>query len=188
MPAAPALRRILCPALPAVTALLLALCPALAHAFGFDDVERKARSLVAQPYQPPAARLPREWLNLDFDQYSEIRFRADRALWRKEKLPFEVQFFHPGFHFDRPVHISEVVGNAVTEVPYSRDQFDYGKSALKESGVRFPGFAGFRVHYAINTPKYKDEVMVFLGASYFRALGKGQHYGISARGLAVDTA
>jgi len=31
-------------------------------------------------------------------------------------------------------------------------------------------------------------VLVFLGASYFRALGKGQVYGISARGLAVDTA
>ena len=29
--------------------------------------------------------------------------------------------------------------------------------------------------------------MVFLGASYFRALGAGQHYGLSARGLAIDT-
>src|SRR5438046_10604210 len=50
------------------------------------------------------------------------------------------------------------------------------------------GFAGFRVHHPLNTPKYKDEVLVFLGASYFRALGKGQVYGISARGLAIDTA
>ena len=50
------------------------------------------------------------------------------------------------------------------------------------------GFAGFRVHYPVNTQKYKDEVLVFLGASYLRALGKGQLYGISARGLAVDTA
>ena len=35
--------------------------------------------------------------------------------------------------------------------------------------------------------KYKDEVVVFLGASYFRALGAGQRYGLSARGLAIDT-
>jgi glucans biosynthesis protein len=30
-------------------------------------------------------------------------------------------------------------------------------------------------------------VIVFLGASYFRAVGAGQHYGLSARGLGVDT-
>jgi glucans biosynthesis protein len=188
MPAVPAFRHILCSALPVATALLFALCPTLAHAFGFDDVERKARALVAQPYKSVTTRLPKEWLNLDFDQYREIHFRADRALWHKDKLPFEVQFFHPGFHFDRPVHINEVAGNTVSEVPYSRDQFDYGKSMVAQPNVRFPGFAGFRVHYAINTPRYKDEVMVFLGASYFRALGKGQHYGLSGRGLAVDTA
>ena len=50
------------------------------------------------------------------------------------------------------------------------------------------GFAGFRVHFPVNTQAYKDEVLVFLGASYFRALGQGQQFGLSARGLAIDTA
>ena len=50
------------------------------------------------------------------------------------------------------------------------------------------GFAGFRVHFPVNTPAYKDEVLVFLGASYFRGLGQGQRFGLSARGLAIDTA
>ena len=36
------------------------------------------------------------------------------------------------------------------------------------------GYAGFNVHYALNLPIYKDDVLAFLGASYFRALGKGQ--------------
>ncbi len=173
----------------ALPTLLAVLVPAgAAQAFGFDDVERKARALAAQPYTPNATKLPREWLDWDYDQYREIRFRPERALWHAEKLPFEVQFFHPGFHFDRPVHINEVVGDKVGEVPYARDQFDYGRAPAGSTSVRFPGFAGFRVHYAINTPKYKDEVLVFLGASYFRALGRGQRYGLSARGLAVDTA
>ena len=35
------------------------------------------------------------------------------------------------------------------------------------------GFGGFRIHYPLNTPKYADELVAFLGASYFRALGKG---------------
>jgi glucans biosynthesis protein len=49
------------------------------------------------------------------------------------------------------------------------------------------GFAGFRIHYPLNTPAYKDELIVFLGASYFRVLGRNQVYGLSARGLAIDT-
>ncbi len=166
---------------------LLAL-PSVSQAFGFDDVERRARSLASQPYKQPASQLPKQWLDLDYDQYRDIRFRADHALWHSQKLPFEVMFFHPGFHYVRPVHVNEVVGNEVKEVPYSADQFDYGKNKLAPTSTRFPGFAGFRVHYALNTPRYKDEVLVFLGASYFRALGKGQVYGLSARGLAIDTA
>src|SRR5207244_9185410 len=50
------------------------------------------------------------------------------------------------------------------------------------------GFAGFRVHYPLHSPAYKDELIVFLGASYFRVLGRNQHYGASARALAIDTA
>jgi glucans biosynthesis protein len=159
-----------------------------ARAFGFDDVERHARALAAQPYQPDATKLPPEWAKLDYGQYNEIRFRPERALWQAQKLPFEVQFFHPGFRYTRPVRINEVVDNRVAEVPYARESFDFGRAPVDPSAVGTPGFAGFRVHYAINTPKYKDEMLVFLGASYFRALGKGQHYGLSARGLAVDTA
>jgi glucans biosynthesis protein len=171
----------------ALAGVLVALAASAAHAFGFDDVERKARALAAQPYKPPQVALPKAWLDLDYDQYRDIRFRPDRALWHAQKLPFEVMFFHPGFHFDHPVHVNEVVGNEVREVPYSADDFDYGRNKLPRATAKFPGFAGFRVHYALNTPKYKDEVLVFLGASYFRALGKGQVYGLSARGLAIDT-
>ena len=52
--------------------------------------------------------------------------------------------------------------------------------------MRGLGFAGFRVHFPVNTPSYRDEILVFLGASYFRGLGRGQRYGLSARGLAID--
>jgi periplasmic glucans biosynthesis protein len=86
------------------------------------------------------------------------------------------------------VKINEVNAQGVREIAFDPDDFDYGANKIDASKLRGLGFAGFRVHYALNAPKYKDEVLVFLGASYFRALGKGQLYGISARGLAVDTA
>ena len=47
------------------------------------------------------------------------------------------------------------------------------------------GFAGFRLCFPVNAPHVWDEVVAFLGASYFRFLGRGQRYGLSARGLAV---
>ncbi|HMF28093.1 MAG TPA: glucan biosynthesis protein, partial [Candidatus Cybelea sp.] len=170
--------------------LIVSICaslPSLSFGFGFDDVAERARRLAAQPYKAPDASLPKELKALDYDQFRDIRFKPDRALWRDAKLPFELAFFHMGFAFDQPVRINEVVGENVREIRFDPGVFDYGANKIDPNAMRGLGFAGFRVHYAINTPKYKDEVLTFLGASYFRALGKGQVYGISARGLAVDT-
>ena len=110
-------------------------------------------------------------------------------MWRADKLPFELQFFHLGgqYHDQSGAH-PRSRGRNVREIPFDPADFDYGKNSLDRAQLRRLGFAGFRVHYALNTQRYKDEVLVFLGASYFRALGQGQRYGASARGLAIDTA
>jgi glucans biosynthesis protein len=168
--------------------LVVALAPAHALSFGFEDVAQRARALANAGYAAPESRLPKELADLDYDQYRDIRFDPDKRVWRAAKLPFELAFFHLGFRYERPVRIREITAAGVRDIPFSREQFDYGKNALDPAKLRAPGFAGFRVHYPLNTPKYKDEVLVFLGASYFRALGRNQIYGISARGLAVDTA
>ena len=125
---------------------------------------------------------------LDYDAYRDIRFRPEKALWRAEKLPFELMFFHQGRAVPEPVRINVVEPAGERVVAFDPALFDYGKNKLDPQTLRGLGFNGFRVHYAINKPGYKDEVVVFQGASYFRALGKGQSYGLSARGLAVDTA
>jgi len=173
-------------------AALLALCALLwsTAAFGFDfnDVAQRARELAQTPYKKPASNLPKTIENLSYDQYRDIRFDRDKSLWRNAKLPFEVAFFHQGLFYDHPVKINEVVGKTVREIKFTPASFNYGKNDIDPKQLQQLGFAGFRVHYPLNTQKYKDEVLVFLGASYFRALGKGQLYGISARALAVDTA
>lgn len=167
---------------------LLAAAPAGAAPFGLNDVIAIARTMANSAQKVPENELSKELLDLNYDQYRDIRFRAGHAIWRNAHLPFELMFFHPGFHYQRAVRIHEITPAGVRDIPFSRDEFDYGKNNIDVSKLRAPGFAGFRVHYALNTPGYKDEVVAFLGASYFRALGKGQVYGISARGLAVDTA
>lgn len=170
-------------------ASLLTLLPASAMAaFGFEDVAARAQKLAQQGYNAPSNDLPKELKELDYDQYRDIRFKPAQSIWRKQGLPFELQLFHPGLYYNAPVKISLVSNGKAAPLNFNADFFDYGKNKLDRSKLKDIGYAGFRVHYPLNSTKYKDELLVFQGASYFRALGAGQRYGLSARGLAVDTA
>ena len=163
--------------------------PVVASAFGFDQVVERARALSNQPYRKPEAKLPDALRDLAYEQYREIRYKPERAWWRGGGLPFELEFFHPGRYFADPVKINEVNADTVKPIRFDPTAFSYGSNRqLDPSQWHDLGYAGFRVHYPINKPTYKDEIVAFLGASYFRALGKGQVYGASARGLAIDTA
>jgi glucans biosynthesis protein len=159
-----------------------------AHGFSFDDVAARAKTLANASFKKSSRLAPKELQDLTYDQFRDIRFKPAKSYWRANGSTFELGFFHQGFQYVEPVKINEIAGDQVREIKFDPDWFDYGKNKIDPAKLRDAGFAGFRVHYPINTQKYKDEVMVFLGASYFRALGKDQLYGLSARGLAVDTA
>lgn len=156
--------------------------------FDYDQLIKMAQTLAQKPYVVPQSNLPQEITKLNYDQHRDIRFIRENGPWYGKKLPFEVQFFHLGSLFLTSVPINEVVGNHVHPLSYSPDYFDYGKNNLDTQKLSKIGYAGFRLHNPLNTKKYYDELVSFLGASYFRALGKGQKYGLSARGLAIDTA
>jgi periplasmic glucans biosynthesis protein len=178
----------LCHIMLASIVMMLALATQ-AHALTLDDVSAKATRLANTPYQKAASTVPKVLKALTYDQHRDIRFRPDRALWRDAKAPFEIMFFHPGSFYEDTVTIHEVEPNGESRpIAFDPDAFDYGKNKIDRDQLRGLGFAGFRVHYPVNTATYKDEVLVFLGASYFRALGRGQRFGLSARALAVDTA
>ncbi len=156
--------------------------------FDFVAVQRLAKELAAQPYKDHSPPLPERLSKLSYDAYREIRFRAANALWRNLSL-FEVQFFHRGLYFQRRVNLNEVADGIVRPIPYSSTLFDFGRTTIRPATLPPSiGFAGFRVHFPLHTPAYKDELIVFLGASYFKLLGRYQGYGASARGLAIDTA
>ena len=93
--------------------LALAL-PLAAQAFDFDDVAARARDLAAAAYKAPASTLAPELRDLDYDAYRDIRFKPESALWRKEKLPFELMFFHAGRSFPDPVRINTIERDAST--------------------------------------------------------------------------
>ncbi len=152
--------------------------------FTYDTVVRRARELSQAPFDGSVPALPEPLSKLDFDAYRDIRFRPERALLTGG--PFRMQMFHPGFLFQRTVTVNIVRDGVATPVPYSNQLFDYGRNRFERPLPVNLGFAGFRLHYPLNDPRVMDELISFLGASYFRFLGRGQRYGLSARGLAID--
>jgi glucans biosynthesis protein len=156
----------------------------------FSLVTEQAQELASKPFVQPQQNLPAELADMKYQQYRAIRFNPEKAQW-KGKAKFEMQLFHPGFLYRSPVEIQVVDENSGTKnILFETERFIYEKDAapLKGHVPKDAGFAGFRVHYPLKTSHYKDEVAVFLGASYFRLIGPGQIFGISARGLAIDTA
>lgn len=158
-----------------------------AAVFDSSMVRQAARNAANKPFKAPDSKLPPTLKELNYDQYRSIRFNPERALWRGEKLPFEVQFFHRGSIYTGRVDIYEVVNGQATRILYQPGNFSFGTNTTAIPAEADLGFAGFRLHAPMNKPDYYDEVCVFLGASYFRAVAKGETYGLSARGLSINT-
>jgi periplasmic glucans biosynthesis protein len=154
--------------------------------FRYEDVVRRARDLAGAPFDATLPPLPEPLNRLDFDAYRDIRFRPERALLGSSGGPFRMQLFHLGFLYTRPVTVNVIRDGVPTPVPYQPQLFDYGRTKIERPLPVNLGFAGFRLHYPLNSPRVFDEVIAFLGASYFRFLGRDQRYGLSARGLALN--
>ena len=151
--------------------------------FDFEVLRFRAKMLADAPYSPPPTAP--EWLRkLSYDEHRLIQFNAPRSLWRREGLPFQVQFFHPGYIFHQPVRVSVVSHRRTEPVEFDRDFFNYDKLEVGPLPSTM-GFAGLRFLYPLNHAD--DELGVFLGASYFRFLCERAFYGLSARGLALNT-
>ena len=155
------------------------------RAADFDAVNSLAAKLAAEPYREPPS-VQGDMRRLSYDQYRALRARPDTALWRGGKSLFHVEFFPAGFIYEKPVQVNIVDNGVATPVAISPDQFDFSDTGLK-APPKDLALAGFRITYPLNRPDKFDEVISFLGASYFRALGRGQVYGASARGLAINT-
>lgn len=160
---------------------------AVSGRFTRSTVAEIARNLAKSPFQPLDTSLPEVLDQLTYDQYRDIRFAPDKAVWANTGLPFQMQLFHRGFYFKEPVEVAIVENGEAKHLAYSPEMFNIGPLVPQPVPNEDIGFSGIRLHGPINRPDYYDEVVVFQGASYFRSLGKGQVYGLSARGLAIKT-
>jgi glucans biosynthesis protein len=151
--------------------------------FSFDRLKARAAALAARPFAPPSE--PAALLHaLDYDAVGSITYRPEATLWKTPPSDTAIRFFHMHRHAVQPVTISVVEQGQAREVLYSESLFDTpaDSPARKVSGEL--GFAGFR---AMN-PGQPSDWLAYQGASYFRSAAPFNQYGLSARGLAVDTA
>ena len=171
-------------------ALALLICPAgmlEAEDFSFDKLRESARKLAAAPHAASKLELHDYWKNLSYDQHRDIRFKMESGLWAKEKLPFSIDFFHPGWTAKKMVELHEVADGKSTPLKFDRGLFDYGKQKVPAGTPPPPGYAGWRARCHLNSKDYMDEFLVFLGASYLRAIPANSPYGLSARGLSINS-
>lgn len=173
-------------------AAILAICASRGvDAFGaspdvwsFESVDALAQRLAAAPFEP-SPELPKDLQSLNYDTYRLIAFEHARAIW-KNAAPFWLECFHRGYLFRDKVALNLVEGGKATPLAFDPALFQY-RGEL--SNLQLPanaGFAGFRALGRFEASPHFLELASFLGASYFRAIGEGQVYGSSARGLAID--
>ncbi|MDX2306783.1 MAG: glucan biosynthesis protein [Hyphomicrobium sp.] len=158
-----------------------------AETFAWNQIVDRAKREAAGPFVPPVP-VPADagvLDKIDYDAYQQIRYRPSAALNPGGRGRYPVQLFHMGKGFREAVRINVVEpgGKASREVRYSASMFDIPDGHPARSLPDGIGFAGFRVM----DDGQKTDWVAFLSASYFRTSGPYNQYGLSARGLAIDT-
>ncbi|MEM1286733.1 MAG: glucan biosynthesis protein [Pseudomonadota bacterium] len=159
-----------------------------ADPFGQSLLEA-AQRLAASDYRPPNRELPAPFAGLTYDAFRGIRPRAGEAAYLPQGKNFAVDLLPPGLYFPDPVAIERVADGELETVEFSPSVFDFEPRYFDDIPHEAPGtgFTGLRVRYPINAPDRLDEVAVFQGGSYFRAIGRDMVYGLSARAVALGT-
>lgn len=169
------------------------LTPAAPPALAPDFLKKAAEKLATEEFVKPAMELPAPFNKLSYDQYRDIRFRTEQSIWRSakdepQKSDFELQLFPMGWLYESPVALYLIEDGKSRPLVADGKLFELGPLIGPGPEAAPFGFSGFRIHAPINRADYFDEFVVFQGASYLRAVARGQQYGMSARGLALNTA
>lgn len=161
--------------------------PAKDYTFSDQTVINMAKKLAQSPMVPPK-KAPKELTDLDYSTYRKINFEQNQAVWGNTPTPFSIQLFAPGYLYKDLVSIDVVENGKAFPLEVSPSSFSTPNKELANLIAKVGKYAGLRLHYPLNTDDHNDEFIVFQGATYFRAVSKGQTYGLSARGLAIDVA
>lgn len=152
----------------------------------YDELCNLAAQVSREKYKP-SAPLPAKWANLTYDEFRKVVFDPNKAIWRSEQLPFFLEAFHRGFVHHDQVAMYDLQASGPKAIPFRPELFDY-RDELNSDGLSSDfGFAGYRIVGKFPGRSDWQELITFLGASYFRGRNAEVVYGSSARGLAVNS-
>ena len=157
----------------------------------FESLCEYARIAAGDPYQasPPVPEVLASW---SYDDYMKVQFRPERATWFDQGLPFWLESFHRGFVQKDRVELFTLnptsgASPIVQRISFSKDDFRYDES-LDAQSIPAVGHAGVKIVGRFPSAANAEEVLSFLGSSYFRSRSRDCVYGASARGLAINVA
>ncbi|MDD1649622.1 MAG: glucan biosynthesis protein D [Methylococcaceae bacterium] len=157
--------------------------------FSFDQLIEKAKEMAKKSYTAPPKPLPTIVQQIDYEAWGNIRYRPESALFAKGPELYPATFFHLGQFFQKSVKMHVVETGQAREILYSSDYFSMPKDSIAHKLPESSGFAGFRLQESRHREDWRTQDWVaYLGASYFRAIGALNQYGLSARGVTVDSA
>ncbi len=160
-----------------------------ARPYAFEQLRAQARARAREAFQPLPRPAPETVAEIDYERHGAIRFRPELALWAEGPGRYPVTFFPLGRFFPHPVAIHLVEGDRARPVLFDPAHYTSPPDSPWRRLGSEAGHAGFRIHESRARPDWpRQDWLAFLGASYFRAIGELGYYGLSARGVAVDTA
>ncbi len=158
----------------------------VATPFDAETVTNRARAMAVEPYSPRQL-IPESWRDLTYDQYRKIWFDSRNALWENTDRPQRVDVFPPGLYFPQPVEVNVVEDGTSKPLRFDMGVFDTTDKFPDVEIDETLGYSGLRLRAELQQSGIFQEYAVFQGASYFRGIGTGEIYGLSARGLALKT-
>ncbi len=161
----------------------------------FETLSNQASRFAKGSFQPVPA--PAKVLSdLNYPDYQKIEFLHHRGIWSGSKTPFWFETFHPGYIQEGRIEIFEIENGVSRHVPYTKDLFDFAGVLDPNEVPSDTGHAGLKIagHFSPQKDgqetedKNGEELLTFLGSSYFRSRPREFTYGASARALAVNIA
>lgn len=163
-------------------------------AFSFELLKAEMKALASKPYSAPELVAADILEQIDYEAHGKISYRPDHALFANGPGQYPVTFFHLGKFFKKPVdmHLVHREQGKLVERPilYDPSYFNMPDDSPAKKLPPNVGFAGFR-YQEPRSGKLdwkRNDWVAFLGASYFRAIGELYQYGLSARGIALNSA
>ena len=159
------------------------------YPFSFETLLAQAQHLSEKPYTPQRSTLPAGLDKLSPEQYRSMHFNSDAGIWRADDVPFRLEPLRIAYNLQSVAVTVSTVDKGEARDLIATPSMYQSSASLPPLGKELSlPLSGFRIRSQINAKKLWDEFLVFQGASYFRAVAQHLLYGLSARGLAINTA